>query len=443
MLIFTKSYFVARMAELMAGILSIYLSYLIGKNIFNKKTGLINAALIAFNAFHIENSVVVMTPVVSLLAFQTFLYFLFSEKVNYKQIILLGFCFSWLILCQNGMELLLPPTIIYLYKTYKKNNLSTKECFLKIVFFLLIFTIGILPWAIKTYNYFGIPLYSNMKYYAFVDNFSDMMTSSNKPDLNLTLSTYNFSYLKKLINWLILDIFKLAGSQVAYSFLFILPLIPWIYFQVLENNKNFKINFLIISSLILLLASVVGSRALAGQMFPRHFIIFLTLTTPIISFGLLKLYFRISESINISGLFTKKIVLAYIAMLSILTITINEARHSFWEKDTKALYATGMDINKMVPKNSKIMFALTPQDAWCLTQRNIVGDPNFGFTAKPSIRAKQEVKYYNVDYLWINTSDYIYKRSDLYSNPDIYQELNLEKIYESNDHSSYLYKINQ
>ena len=42
MIIFAKSYFIARMSELAAGVTSVYFSYLIGKNIFNKKVGLIN-----------------------------------------------------------------------------------------------------------------------------------------------------------------------------------------------------------------------------------------------------------------------------------------------------------------------------------------------------------------------------------------------------------------
>ena len=131
------------------------------------------------------------------------------------------------------------------------------------------------------------------------------------------------------------------------------------------------------------------------------------------------------------------------AVFTITTVFINESRHTFWEKDTSALYSAGIDINKIVPKESRIMFASTPQDAWCLTQRNIVGDPNFGFSLVPSNRAKHEVSNYNVDYLWIDKSDYIYKRSNVYSDLSIYQGLKLEKIYESKDHLSSLYKINK
>ena len=131
------------------------------------------------------------------------------------------------------------------------------------------------------------------------------------------------------------------------------------------------------------------------------------------------------------------------ATFTITTVFINESRNTFWEKDTSALYSVGIDINKLVPKESRIMFALTPQDAWCLTQRNIVGDPNFGFSLAPSSRAKNEISNYNVDYLWIDNSDYIYKRSNIYSDLSIYQDLKLEKIYESKDHLSSLYKINK
>ena len=52
-----------------------------------------------------------------------------------------------------------------------------------------------------------------------------------------------------------------------------------------------------------------------------------------------------------------------------------------------------------------------------------------------------QIDFYGVDYLWIDKSNYVYPRSEIYSNIDIYKDVKLEKVFESSDHTSTLYKI--
>ena len=70
----------------------------------------------------------------------------------------------------------------------------------------------------------------------------------------------------------------------------------------------------------------------------------------------------------------------------------------------------GKKIQTIVPNNSRIMYGLTVQDAWCVTKREIIMDPTFNQTYDPS-RAKEEMEYYNVDYLLLDLSNKIYKRN--------------------------------
>ena len=87
------------------------------------------------------------------------------------------------------------------------------------------------------------------------------------------------------------------------------------------------------------------------------------------------------------------------------------------------------------------MYGLTPQDAWCATNRKIVGDPLFRLS-NDSNRAIQEINHYNVDYLWIDLSKHIYQRDDNIENViKLYKGIDLKLIYSDNINKYYFYKI--
>ena len=88
------------------------------------------------------------------------------------------------------------------------------------------------------------------------------------------------------------------------------------------------------------------------------------------------------------------------------------------------------------------MYGLTVQDAWCVTKREIIMDPTFNQTFNTD-RAKEEINYYNVDYLLLDLSENIYKRNQ--NNIDkvleFYDGINLDLIYKDKENPFYLYKI--
>ena len=90
------------------------------------------------------------------------------------------------------------------------------------------------------------------------------------------------------------------------------------------------------------------------------------------------------------------------------------------------------------------MYGLTVADAWCSTGREIVQDPTFLQTKSPE-RAIEEIKKYDVRYLFIDLSDKIYDRSlhDLEETLSFYKGIDLEIIASDETNGFYLFKINE
>ena len=87
-----------------------------------------------------------------------------------------------------------------------------------------------------------------------------------------------------------------------------------------------------------------------------------------------------------------------------------------------------------MPVNSKILYGLTVQDAWCVTKRSIIMDPVFN-QSRDVNRALFEIDYYDIDYLIIDLTNYIYKRDQRSFDEvlDDYKEINLKLIYKDKE----------
>ena len=90
------------------------------------------------------------------------------------------------------------------------------------------------------------------------------------------------------------------------------------------------------------------------------------------------------------------------------------------------------------------MYGLTVSDAWCSTGREIIQDPSFLQTKSPE-RAIEEIKKYDVSYLFIDLSDQIYDRSlhTLEETLSFYEGINLKKIASDEINGFYLFKIGE
>jgi len=437
---FGKNYFVARIAILIASILTIYLGYKIGKIIGGKKIGIISALFIAFNDSHIENSVMVMTPVITLLALQLFVLCLLESK-KIKYLIAAGLSLGWASLCQNGAIILYPLAILYIWLLFD----SKKERAISIFLFTTFFIAILMPWSLKTYAYFGSPLYSNMKYYPFTNSFMNMMSEASPPSKNLFMENIVYGqYLKHLA----LLLFENTARGIKYLtptfIIFLAPILPFIFLFSFKSKVTRR-NLLFLSSMALIIFIpfvIATTTAMNGRLFARHYIIFLAFLPPIFSIGIMYLY----EKLNINWPLFKikmniKYSLLFFTAITIIIIFINEFKSSPWSQDNKNLYAIGNDIRKLTDEKSVIMYAYTPQDAWCLTGRNIISDPVFGFYKTPSLRAKEESDNFNANYLLIDQDDQIYKRSEVVFSELLYKDLILKKIYTAPSNNIFLYEI--
>ena len=71
----------------------------------------------------------------------------------------------------------------------------------------------------------------------------------------------------------------------------------------------------------------------------------------------------------------------------------------------------------------------------------IIGDPTFRLSEDP-LRAKQEIEYYDVKYLWIDLSSHIYERNDNIENViKLYENINLKLIKKDDLNKYYFYEI--
>ena len=114
---------------------------------------------------------------------------------------------------------------------------------------------------------------------------------------------------------------------------------------------------------------------------------------------------------------------------------------SFWNRNVTPFFEFGDWINQNTDNNSIIMYGLTPQDAWCATNRSIVGDPVFRLS-KDGKRGMEIIEFYNVDYLWIDLSNHIYSRNDKIDEVmELYKNIPLNLIKSDTINNYYFYEI--
>ena len=456
--IFGDEYLFARIFNFLIGIINVFLAYLIGLKIKSKNTGLISSIIIAINIFHIENSTVVMSVVFSMFMIQLcFLIFLFAKK-NILLWFILGLSTGFSVLTFGANLALFICFTIYIFYKFLFKELNVKNFFFIFLLFVIGFITMMLPWGILTNNYFGTPYYSNLNFYPFTNSFSDMMHEVKPPSLYFYLQENELiEIFYRYFFWSINSLYK--GSLYltpTIFFPFSIFLIPLLLFN--SFYSKFEINLFLFILILLFIISIIGSTANSGILWPRHYVPFLSISSILLSLSLVNL-FNLFSRINfflslikiikfpIINLINKKnyffIIIIAFTMMTSLGLYVKESfiYKSFWNKNVLPFYEFGNWIQENTEKDSVIMFGLTPQDAWCATNRKIVGDPTFRLSKDPK-RAFDEVLYYNVDYLWIDLSDHVYSRKDnIYKVIQLYKNLELKLIKSDTENQYFFYKI--
>tara|TARA_B100000989_G_scaffold125843_1_gene93343 strand:+ start:2486 stop:4120 length:1635 start_codon:yes stop_codon:yes gene_type:complete len=450
--IFGDTYFLARIFNLLIGLLNIFFAYLIGIKLKSKTLGVLSALSVAINIFHIENSVILMNVVFSMLAIQiVILSYLFS-----KNWFLIGICNGFAYLSYSASNVIIILIIVFLIYDYYSRIISIKNLFKNILLLLLGFIIIIFPWLVINYQYFGSILYSHQNFYPFTASFSNMMHETSPPSISEYLNlNFNLKLINNYFTWFIKDIFQSSLFLTPTLFFFLSILFyPLLILSFILGEKKIKLLFLIFFSIFGL--NVIGSNANYGVLWPRHYIPVLSLSSILVFYGFLNLI----EKNNINKYFVKNSYYPffsklfnnfYIVGISILIINLSTiigliykdtyVDKSFWNKETSHFYNFGKWINQNTENSDRIMYALTPQDAWCASGRMIIGDPTFRLSEDP-LRAKQEIEYYDVKYLWIDLSSHIYERNDNIENViKLYENINLKLIKKDDLNKYYFYEI--
>lgn len=129
--------------------------YLIGKEVFNKKAGLISAVLCMFHPGLIIYSTTKLHEL-SLVAFLFSVLILailkFEKNLTYKRSFIIGMLTAAAILTRATIALFVPLFLAWLYVYRKGIFKSTKEYLLKSFFIIIIIAVIISPWIARNYH---------------------------------------------------------------------------------------------------------------------------------------------------------------------------------------------------------------------------------------------------------------------------------------------------
>lgn len=427
-LFFFESALTTRFINILVYVINFLLIILISNRINEKKIGYLVCLFISLNFFHIENSVVFMTVNFSCLLVTLFFYLILLSKTNYKFNFWIGLLISYCSITFGGWQIILIISIIGIF-LYSSNIFKSFICL--IFGFLPIYII----WYYYSKDYFGIPFYSNLSFYPFVEDWASMMHSNLKPDIlffieNIQLSDYILLHLK----WGSINLIKFSFILFpSFIFIFGFLTVPSILYS------SIKLNSFGIMMLIFIIGYLGGmffaSYGMKGILWPRHYMILLFPVSFLIAYFFLNFFNSISfyfyRYFDISLFFSSLLILFMIA-----------AKSSFWSNNTKPFYQLGEYIKKNDIDN--ILYGLTVQDLWCSSKKNIIMDPVFQLSFDAN-RAIEEINNYNAEYLLIDLSNHIYHRSnnDIEEVMNYYysEELNFNLIYKDELNQYYLYEI--
>lgn len=137
----------ARLPSVVFGTLGVYLTYLIASKLYDKKTGIIAALLLATAPLHIYYSQEARMYMLAAFLASASIYFFISLLANDKIYLWVGFIISTTLMLYSDYlpYLLLPVYVLFLYIFRKKIPKHTIRSFIPAIFLVLIFLI---PWLL-------------------------------------------------------------------------------------------------------------------------------------------------------------------------------------------------------------------------------------------------------------------------------------------------------
>ncbi|MBW3015138.1 glycosyltransferase family 39 protein [Candidatus Woesearchaeota archaeon] len=228
--LFGISFLIAKLPSLVLGLVSIYLTFLVGSSIFNKKIGLFSAFLMAISASQIFYSSMAIAEMLYQTIFLIILFFIYKKEKLCLDWIFIGFFTALLYLTRANALLVIFALVFHIL--INKNVLKNLACSLLTLFFVNI------PWAIRNLNAFGTLTSSwTSKHYFWINDWSEVyMVPKIQPSLTRLLAQNNFlPLIRRFISGFIGNIIYLLQSG---ELLFMLPLSLLTAFKVKDLKRH-------------------------------------------------------------------------------------------------------------------------------------------------------------------------------------------------------------
>lgn len=465
MAIFGDGYAVARFGCIVLGSLSTLVVYALARTFLSQALALFSATLVVFNPVHLGNSTVILTPVIAGgFAWLSLFALLQPRRANFAPGVLAG----WAHLCTSS----LPPALFaWTLRVWlrPKDLADPPRSVLRSISLFLLGALGVLlPWAVVTYRYFGSVLYSNLNFYPFCDTWTNMTFETSPPTLRhfvaahggfaATLDLYLIQFYRAAIQAyeaaLPIGLPHTVAVAIANVGLMVLGVVG-----LIRKGKGRAWAFVgYFLSLLAMLSA--GSTALGGSLYLRHVLVFipfliilwvvgLEVVLGAVKYASRRYWSTVQIRLNGSNATRALCVLGFAVVSCCLAGKLQQPDpgdgelrefRRFWSKKSPELMQAAQWIRKNTAEDSVFMYGFTPQDFWGATHRRVVTDPLY--LGGPPDRAFQEVRYYKVDYLVIDSSGSVYFR---FPHPDDlskeYPGLHLSLVWENAMRSFRIYEI--
>ena len=271
--------FWSRWVTALFGVGVVWASYLVGKKLFGKSTGLISAFLVGINYRQVLNSHFGLPDIYNafffLLSFWTILHL--REKVNIWRSLLCGIVLGLYLSTKCQFFPFIALFLVYIEKSWQKENLKAKIAFLFNRYFLMIPLVSLLVFLLLN-PYLFINLETALSQLAY---------ASLKYGVgSMKLLLYSYSYLFKIgigkvtSFVLIFGIFLSLVKDRWKSILLLSMIVPYFYFFTFYTSGGFYTrNFVSVIPLLLIYAAYAIYQLASFK--PR--IIFILLTLAIFS----------------------------------------------------------------------------------------------------------------------------------------------------------------
>jgi hypothetical protein len=443
--VFGESILSARFTSMFFGVATIILVYLLGAKIYSQRIGLLSMILLSLNRVHIQHSVAVMTDVMltCLIVLSIYLALVASTLRSVLWSTLLwvatGLTLGMATLTKSVGIALLMTIFLYMLYLFRKEEMTLRVLSISLLVLGISFLTPLLPWAVTTYRYFGVPLYSNANFTPITTNWVRMTYETTPPALldyiqNTPLSFILFTRLHHIYQTVRLFPYLFSFSPLIFLF------VPVGF--LLSKSRQL---FLPTVGVVLYYALILGAAGNDEYWRERYLLPMMVLLFPIAG----KAIDEILSVVRIRNL--GHWVVAALSFMFLLGVAFTQVRNLRQDHSrVNALASVGAWVKSNTSSNAVIMTKFV-QDVHYYTQRWTVIDPyrmameqsrlgsEKGNITRFEHRSVEEIDYYDVSYVLVDPEE-----SAGATKEEIlggYRGLHLELVYEDKANSIYLYHI--